>query len=379
MRETTPEPIPELTPEPPPSGKGRTEFIWYHEAYPEPVERMPEFSTRIQKAIYRALIIGAALAGVYNEPIFRAKTAAPGLGLSKGKGAWWLCEEQLKFLQQFAVCRVDCNAEADDAAFGRIGRWLLGNILSDDEAKMAMARRFQEGSGRARYCQSRNGDSPCPAALVDGGTHSDAHLVVWEVMQVLWVQNRIQREVRRPPSLDPIPPTSFADDADLKEEEVHTSALTVLPGIFNTFRIRVSWAWYPYYLPRKIRASLGNTPTEEEARYFQEDSTLAIGRSAAAFFNRIQKHSKRSTAVSSDTCSSQLSIKFFRYFLQRYLDLQLQRGRFESSPYPGYTYFSFCINLLMHDDVPGRQPYQHGADLSSAGFLDGTELLAKAV
>ncbi|KAJ4359030.1 hypothetical protein N0V85_009487 [Neurospora sp. IMI 360204] len=44
------------------------------ERTPEKPSRMPEWSARVHKAIYRTMIAGAALAGIYNEPLFKAKT-----------------------------------------------------------------------------------------------------------------------------------------------------------------------------------------------------------------------------------------------------------------------------------------------------------------
>jgi len=39
---------------------------------PEDPARMPEWRARISQAVFRLLIVGAALAGVYQEPLFKA-------------------------------------------------------------------------------------------------------------------------------------------------------------------------------------------------------------------------------------------------------------------------------------------------------------------
>ncbi len=377
-------------------GGGQAPLFYLSQTRLEPDGRMLESSTRIRKAIYRAFIVSAALAGVYNEPICKAS-----LRWGKTKDLWRPSEEKLKFLQQFAVCRLEDDAKGDEAAFGRVARWLLADVLSDDAAKTAMAKRFREGSGRARYCQSRTADSPCPAALVDGGTHSDAHLVAWEVLQVLWVQPRIHRAVRQSPWFYPIPLITSVADYDSEEEEgfqdypstlallpgfpktiqndffrdYQMSALAVLPGVFNTFQIRVSG---PDVVPRRMRAFLSHTPRKETVRYFQEDRTVAIGKSAAAFFYGLQYHSKRPHAVCSDM-AFHLSLKFFRYFLRRHLDLSIDPSTYASRDLHGANDFLASPAIFLHDDVPGRRPHQHGASLRSADFIDGTEILVKAV
>ena len=104
-----------------------------------------------------------------------------------------------------------------------------------------MAKRFREGSGRAQYCQSRNGD--CPAALVEGGTHSDAHLVIWELMQVFWVRDHIDNRVlspRRDPevyrSMRSSPKEGGFYGEDGPGRDITASA--VLLGVFDVDQIR---------------------------------------------------------------------------------------------------------------------------------------------
>lgn len=69
---------------------------------------------------------------------------------------------------------------------------LLGNILAKKSRREAMAWRFAHDLGRATYCRRlRDSGRDCPVQLVvnRNGTwaHADAHLVMWEMMQVFAV------------------------------------------------------------------------------------------------------------------------------------------------------------------------------------------------
>jgi hypothetical protein len=167
---------------------------------PEDPARMPEWTARVSHAVSRLLIVGAALAGAYQEPLFKVlehqdpeiqalpRRAAQGLSDDTQN---ILGQKEMAFLLQFAVCDLDATLEAQDAVFGPIAEWLLESILSDKESRQAMADRSEQRRGRATFCLGReewNEDEPqCPlGVLSDGrGTHSDAHLVVWELMKML--------------------------------------------------------------------------------------------------------------------------------------------------------------------------------------------------
>ncbi|KAL2129219.1 hypothetical protein VTI74DRAFT_8065 [Chaetomium olivicolor] len=91
----------------------QADHCWWEEDHsPEHEDDMPELDRRMRRARYRALVIGAALAGVYNEPMFKAREVTPDLELDKVEETGELSEEQFEFLQQFAVCRVDQTLSA---------------------------------------------------------------------------------------------------------------------------------------------------------------------------------------------------------------------------------------------------------------------------
>lgn len=133
---------------------------------PEEPARMAEWYARFDRTVYRVLTLGAALAGAYQEPMFRARdhpdTDIATLGkrvLEHQRSESW--EKDLAFLMQFAVCDLAAPLEAQEAIFGPVGDWLLENILSDREPRKAMAERFERGCGRAEFCLSQ-GPGNCP-------------------------------------------------------------------------------------------------------------------------------------------------------------------------------------------------------------------------
>jgi hypothetical protein len=141
----------------------------------------------VHKAIYRVLVAGAALAGAYNEPMFKVQPE-PGLGdfdFRRGLNTrvYTPSPVALRFFEQFAVCNMNATPETEEAAFGPLASWLLETIMSDQEARKAMAARFESGRGRAWRCHHNRPN--CPVSNLSGGDHSDAHLVVWEVMQMV--------------------------------------------------------------------------------------------------------------------------------------------------------------------------------------------------
>jgi len=353
-----------------------TSSPWWTRDPPEDPEYLPEWRVRFCRAIYRTLTVGAALAGSYNEPMFRAPVE---LGLDKALEMGKLSKTQFDFFQQFAVCREKYNAEADNAVFGPIARWLLADILSNDEARHAMARRFEDGFGRAGYCQSRNGD--CPAALATGGTHSDAHLVAWEVMQLLWIQDWIHNSLLRPGSMEyplhgyPTEDGRYRATEEPPDREV--TAAVVLFGVSNTEHISIPEVFTPEDTP-VLFAYVNDAPGIKSAQYVLEDGHDAVGRSVQVFFDQIHEHSQRPDgAPRTWDVEGQLRLKFFGYFFRRYLGLQLLSSDDYYTPTLSHEFLR-CLTLFSHDDRPRRKAYTHGQGFMTCDFLDGTEMLMKA-
>lgn len=163
---------------------------------PEEPDRMAEWRIGVQRAIYRALIVTAALVGVYSEPLFTAhRSDDEALRTGIGEPELYLESQKqlLEFLHGFPIYKLRSTGEDQDQLFGSLAQWLLEHILADTASREAMEMRFQEGCGRAIECRLR-GD--CPLASPDGKrSHSDAHLVALEIMRVLWMCENISLAV----------------------------------------------------------------------------------------------------------------------------------------------------------------------------------------
>ncbi|KAK3392407.1 hypothetical protein B0T20DRAFT_383152 [Sordaria brevicollis] len=171
---------------------------------PEEPCYMPKWSAGVHKAIYRSMIAGAALAGIYNQPYFEAKTH-PNATIRRYLGweDWDLVEGRypeeyqtsykpfFAFALSFPVCRIATSPETEDQIFGPLATWLIENILSDKQGKEATRESFARLYGRAPYCgnsvTSGARGEQCPLTSVEGGQgHSDAHFVCLEIMQIIW-------------------------------------------------------------------------------------------------------------------------------------------------------------------------------------------------
>lgn len=302
-----------------------------------------DWQTRIHKAIYRVIIAGAALAGAYNEPIFAAKSQ-PNLKLAPGMFPTCLSAEQLEFLKGFTVCDMDATPEAEEAVFGPLSAWLLEIILSDQKGREAMAERFREGYGRARYCQDNH---DCPVRSMNGGGHSDSHLVVWEIMQMLWALERIHDVV-------------FRGESVFRESGTSArSALAVFFGVFHVEKVAQRQYYFDDVVPE---ARLACATGEETTVYRLDNGKIASGKSVAIFFSQLHGLSGW-PEVLGPTSHGPLTLKFFTYFLRRHFGLRILPGP--------YAQFLRCPQIFSHDDIRGREPYNG----RTADFLDGSEVL----
>ncbi|KAK3688685.1 hypothetical protein B0T22DRAFT_512366 [Podospora appendiculata] len=180
--------------------------IYMHGKCPE---RIPEWGARVRKALYRLLIAGAALAGAYHEPLY-ACTEDPDLHVQNLRWADMPDQlrfpSQLEFYRKFAVTNTQATTEALDPSFASPADWLVKNTLADEDLRAAHAARFKDGTGRALCCNNVTGSKPCPlgpplpsAAVTTKMSHSDTHLVVWQVMQMLWLLDRLDNLLLPPP------------------------------------------------------------------------------------------------------------------------------------------------------------------------------------
>ena len=371
---------------------------------PEDPARMPEWTARVSYAVVRLLILGAALAGAYKEPLFKALQhqdpeiqALPRRVPREPSHITWewardnkLGRKEMAFLLQFAVCDLDASPEAQDAVFSPIADWLLESILSDKEARQAMADRFEQRYGRATFCIQREeweeGDQ-CPVGLLtDGrGTHSDAHLVVWELMKMLWLIQQVypivdsysgdgvlDRRMPRPLS------TTQRVDADEHSQCPLKSAVAVFFGMFKAEETLLTAR--PLKGPPKNLITYPAVPETKEGGY--GDGKLPRTISVSVFFDYIFNNSGQPNHIDGPgVLVPPLELKFFEYFLQRHLGLCINDAAFTDDPGAdieelSYETFVGTATIFSYDDVGNRRA-MCGGTLQVGDFLDGSEMLMK--
>lgn len=91
-----------------------------------------------------------------------------------------------EWVRKFVVVQNITVVEQEKPLFGFLDDWLMANILSDTTSRTAMGKQFERNIGSATQCHE---DSPLGA--VEVLSHSDAHLVAWEVMKMFWMTQAI--------------------------------------------------------------------------------------------------------------------------------------------------------------------------------------------
>lgn len=152
---------------------------------PEPAECLPGWLPQVHRAIYLSLILGAALAGAYREPLFCARSRDDA-ELQAISGYGRLTAKQLDFVRGFPVCQTQAAQDAEQALFDCLSQWLIRAILADQPA------RVEKRVGRAPRCR---GGSHCAVLLHGHLEHEDGHLVVWHLMQLLCAHDWVKATV----------------------------------------------------------------------------------------------------------------------------------------------------------------------------------------
>ncbi len=337
-------------------------------------DRLPEWMARLDQTAYRLLILGAALAGAYQEPLFKAREHPdPALkGLRKrfeNHQSSTFLRDDVAFLAQFTVCDLEASPDAQHALFGPTAEWLLDNILSDKESRAAMSKRFEQRRGRASYCLSRDN---CPmTVLADGrGTHSDAHLVLLELMRMLWLFHHARNMVdfRHP---------FKGNDDDPEIEFPLSSAVAVFPGIFRACEVKL-----PYVVGSHKKCLVFDAYPAVPRRGEKSPSDEAT--SVLDFSSSVFNHSGRANYVHETlpNPAPSLDVKFFEYFLRHYLGVCFPWYFFNEGSQklemPSYAAFAACAGIFAHDDVENRSFYEQDEwVLQCADFLDGSEMVDK--
>ncbi|TQV99216.1 hypothetical protein IF1G_01431 [Cordyceps javanica] len=329
---------------------------------PEAPERLLEWSWRVRKAIYRSLIVGAALAPVYWEPLRQAH-ADPDEEMQRiGPYDLELSDKQIRFLTKFPVYNLAATSEEEDAAFGQTARWIVQQIMQDHTAREEMARRFEQCSGRAERCQLE-GDC-CVRLLEVDGSHADAHFLAWELAQILWAHFHIDTCIDH---------DEYYEAQPVPEGTVGGRARVVLFGIFGAEDLIVpelDLETHPlingYNVPQP---SLGTSGSSQ---------ILPNSGHSASFIPYASQVFCRSGIPNMSTEFGQLpplDLKWFSYTFDRFLGVQFKDGMFEPAPVNFARRFFEAIAVFAHDDVAGRQLCNPDWGLGSGGLVNGVEIL----
>lgn len=334
-----------------------------------------EFETRVVKTSLKLLICGAALAGVYNEPLFQARSSGdPELKrLVDSPGDYRdLSHRQLEFLERFAVCNMQATPEAEEAVFGPLGDWLLSSILSDSEARAEMAKLVEQGHGPARYCQQQSRESPCPVKLAAGEntSHSDAHLVVWEVMKMILVYEHLGGLVS---------PRRYVRALFEIDQGPLQKAIAVFPGVFRAERLtpveRISGSQSEIFMRDFV------IPHDHDYfihGVFDRTSDLVFWEAGVSgFFSWIHRKSGRPNVIEETGYpTAPLRLKFFEYFLRRRCGLRFIDDAFYQGEY-GSQYHNFVNDIgIFGGDAAVKESWR----IESTGiyfdfFTDGSGML----
>ncbi|KAJ3490755.1 hypothetical protein NLG97_g5722 [Lecanicillium saksenae] len=309
---------------------------------PEQPERMAEWQARIDMAVYRSLILGASLAGQYVKPFFDAISGTP----------------------------PDTDWESSAAYLARYAVYNPGSTLTSDE-RFRREVEFGRGS-RCNWSKYQAGEveeaCSCQVRLSDrvnhiNSAHSDAHWVVWNLMQVFWVAGNICLFTRGNY------PSNCYSQSDDKENSV---PLVLFHGFqIEKFQIPkiLNWEKRPsiaMFGPK--RQKLGNWE-----RFYCPRGDCANTLQSIDVDNEYELEDHDGDVFD----LSPLPMKFFEFFLQHYLKLGIIPGAFQREGWCGpYEEFFRNITIFAHDDVDGRVMSDPSRYPEFDGILDGTELLS---
>ncbi|KAJ6783331.1 hypothetical protein PWT90_08682 [Aphanocladium album] len=346
------------------------------DAYPslEHPDHVEECTERIHKAIYRVLIAGAALAGVYNAPRYTSNPIDPSTALT--------AEQRQKLMECPAFNMVSSDSDDDDM-FGPFATWLCDSILADSKARHDMAQRHERKTGRGLCCV-RNQEIEDHLDRIDGEdeeinlrechlldsnglSHSDTHLVTWQVMQMLHVHQRLNSTIKESPNVTPPPgdPSAYRKIpivffGEFCAREVCFTRITVHDRKVEHVVVRP--AAYRIADKRRIHYS--------EAQGQDHWGTV---------LNWVNYSSGQpNTYIDTNQPTTPLGWKLFDYLLRRFARVRFPPDYFQeewSQHWRDLMTFQASFNIFSSDEVPGRQPMQ--SEYVDGDFFDGSELLTR--
>ncbi|ATY61124.1 hypothetical protein A9K55_006826 [Cordyceps militaris] len=356
----------------------------HREGLEEP-EHQAECEARVQMAIYRTLTAAAAIAGLYNAPMYTEYPIYPddSMGfdrppLTLGRDGRFPAE-RLRDLLECPAFRMPVDREEEEKMFGAFAVWLRDNILADQAARQRMAQHHQNKTGRGLCCvcnldyshsdgEHSSDDSSwepeCALADVDGLQHSDTHLLIWHVMQMLRVQGRIQRLI----ALSPIESTPNLDPPAHR---------TIPVVFFNQFQVReVHLTKNP---PRMDLRPTTHSIVHRRRPYSAYTDVFDEGNWTYLLYSVVTESDQPNTYRETGAPTTPLELKLFDYLLWRLAGARFPLNYFQYSDselYADYMTFVHTFTIFASDEVESRAPvrdFYFGGD-----FADGSEFLLRA-
>lgn len=324
----------------------------------------------MHKAIYRSLITGAALAGVYKEPYLELGSR-PELILEQND---YTGPQHDEFLETFPLLRNSTTEEELEKAFGSYSEWLLKSLMTDKDANTIMEQRFETCSGRAQSCHHRQSyELPenrillrpgCPLELTAGGSHAQAHAVALELMRLLWASTNIFDALK--------PRTKGA----LSEDENICIGPIAPYGYFTSFMVRVPSEHkiqYPALINLEPLGGISSDINGYDWDWIQSRFLYMDDLGHSIYGN--------------DGYFPFIQAKFFVYFARKYLKSAFGPDFFhvpDGAEYDNdWEAFHYSLLIFSLDDVEGRNktyfdPDGYGGQFAFNGILDGGDLLVSA-
>jgi hypothetical protein len=299
---------------------------------------MPEWREGVHRGIYRTLLAGAVLSGAYNEPFFKAEEAKGNGGgstaLANVGQSCILSAAELNYFEGFAAYNVASTADAEEAMFGPLGIWLVGDALAKD-GRESCADHFANGTGRAALCQGE--DIRCPIGRATDGnvrlSHSDAHLALLAALRMFWLVVHIQAAVAR--LYTPFDSSKFGASpwkwpARDEQREVEEVAPVEVPVVFfGVFQAEVVYVSRNQKKPYLLAFPLRQQATDEGAVW---ERTPTFAQNAGIHIRQtlrwIQYESGRPNTFGGSAYAPPLLLKFFEYLLREHFEMQFREMAF---------------------------------------------------
>lgn len=324
---------------------------------PEDTARMGEWRRGVRKTIYLTLIAGAALAGIYQEPLHALEENDEELG--ERVGGILLPQEPEEFAQTLTVLQTLTTLEQDMDVFSFLDQWLLRHLLNDRDALEEVAHRFRHGYGRAKTCP---GTAHCQVSLKGGHSHVEAHYIVWELMKMLWMAHKIheilsQNEV-----------VQRGKDGDVDGDVADGRAPAPPPS-----------RGCAVVVPMRYFAAVSADVAGDLC--VADPTTKSLSR-AFELLEYVNSESGQPTHMEEGLQVAPLWVKFFEHFLRRHFGLAFIVEFFDHyealrgvQPSGFEAALSRTLGLFALDDVAGRAGFAWTSDLCCADFLGGPEIL----